>query len=82
MISLSDAAQHLSAREIRCRRCQRHKPLPLDRLIQECSADFIIPDLLHVLSRECSKRQAGILGDLCGIYCPKLSGLFLPRDIG
>jgi hypothetical protein len=79
MRTLGDVAEHVPELEIGCRRCGRVEYLSLDRLIQECGDKLEIPVLLHTLSGNCPKRQAGISSDLCGIYCPQLAVLFLPR---
>ncbi len=68
--------------DIACKRCERIGRLSVDRLIQQHGAAFGIPELLQMLTRTCVKRQSISAYDLCGVHCPQLPGLFLPRDTG
>jgi hypothetical protein len=52
----------------------------MDRLIQQHGSAFGIPELLQMLTATCVKRTSISAYDLCGVRCPQLSGLYLPRD--
>jgi hypothetical protein len=63
--------------DIACSRCKRVGRLSMDRLIQQHGAAFGIPELL--LMATCEKRQSVSAYDLCGVHCPQLPKLFIPR---
>jgi hypothetical protein len=42
--------------------------------------DIILEDgSLRLLSADCPKRRSLSASDLCGVHCPELSALFLPK---
>jgi hypothetical protein len=62
--------------EVACSRCDRAGRYVLTSLIARHGPDFGVPELLGVLSADCSKRKSLSAYDLCGIHCPQLPELF------
>jgi hypothetical protein len=75
-ITLSQVAALTPTLAVACDRCTRARKYRLDTLIAQHGPGFGIPDLLALLSAGCPKRSPGAY-DLCGIYAPDLTKLFL-----
>jgi hypothetical protein len=78
-LSLGQLAERLTHLEVRCRQCDRRGRLRLDRLIAEHGADFLVPELRHLLAGDCPNRDASLY-DRCNVYFPNLVGVFAPRE--
>jgi hypothetical protein len=80
-ISLGDVADRTAVLNIACSRCERAGRDSVETLITRHGHWFGIPALLALLSADCPKRQATAASayDLCGVHCPDLPALFLPK---
>jgi hypothetical protein len=80
-ISLGDVADRTAVLNIACSRCERAGRYSVETLITRHGHWFGIPALLALLSADCPKRQATAASayDLCGVHCPDLPALFLPK---
>ena len=76
-ITLAQVATCTSSLGIACSRCDRAGRYNLGTLIARHGPNFGIPLLLEVLSTDCPKRESLSAYDLCGIYSPDLSALFM-----
>jgi hypothetical protein len=78
-ITLADVAERTDVLAVACTRCERADRYRLDALIKRHGRLCGIPTLLMKLSADCPKRESVPSYDLCGIYCPDLSELFLGK---
>jgi hypothetical protein len=67
---------------VACSRCERAGRYSVATLIARHGAELPVPELLRRLSDDCTKRALISAYDLCGVYCPELSGLFLAHPVG
>jgi hypothetical protein len=79
-ITLGDVAARARVLGIACTGCERKGHYGIDTLISRYGGRCGVPTLLLDLSADCPKRKSVSAYDLCGIHCPELSTLFLPRD--
>ena len=66
---------------VSCKRCERVDRYPLPSLIEQYSWIFTIPDLLRELSKDCPEQKSLNQYDLCGLCCPELPSLFIPKRL-
>jgi hypothetical protein len=78
-IILADVAERTAVLAIACTRCDRAGKYSMDTLIDRYGLAFGVPALLRLLSADCPKRRSLSASDLCGVHCPELSALFLPK---
>jgi len=76
-LTLADVAGRTADLAVVCTRCDRSGRYHLAKLINRHGPAFTIPELLHLLSADCSKRASVSFTDLCGAHFPGLSSLFL-----
>jgi hypothetical protein len=70
---------HRRLTRVACSRCERAGRYSLGTLIARHGTDFGIPALLRLLSDDGPKRKSVSAYDLCGVHCPDLAALFVPR---
>jgi hypothetical protein len=75
-ITLDQVATHMAVLVVACSRCDRAGRYNLDTLIALHGPGFGIPELLHLVSKDCPKRQSLSAYDICGVHCPELSTYF------
>jgi hypothetical protein len=54
---------------------QTESVITIDRNSQHGSG-FGIPELLHLVSKDCPKRESLSAYDICGVHCPELPAYF------
>jgi hypothetical protein len=74
--TLGDIATRLSLLEVACNRCERRGRLRISRLLTKYSAEMPVPALLRSIAADCPRMHAERISEICGVYCPQLSGLF------
>ena len=78
-ITLGMVAVHTPVLRISCTRCDRVGQYRLKKLIARHGPAFPVPDLLHLLSKDCLKRKSITAYDQCGAHCPELPKFFLRK---
>jgi hypothetical protein len=73
---LGEVAKHLAAVEISCNFCPRRGKASVARLVHEHGGDMPVPDLLRILSADCTRRQAARIAEPCGVHLPELADIF------
>jgi hypothetical protein len=77
-LTLEDVAARTDVLVMACSRCDRAGRYRVQTLIGHHGRGYGVPALLRTPSADCPKRQAAAsIYDLCGIYCPEPSKLFL-----
>ena len=79
-ITLEQVAGKTDTLLVACTRCERSGCYSMRALIKKFGRHLGVPALLRELSADCPKREAVSAYDLCGIHCPELATLFLPRS--
>jgi hypothetical protein len=74
-IRLAEVATRVRMIDVRCDRCGRRGMLNTLRLL-DIHGNITMPDLLAILSADCSRRITGQTHDPCGIDAPELPKLF------
>jgi hypothetical protein len=77
-ILLGEVARHLATVEIACNFCPRRGKASIARLMLEHGGDLPIPDLLRLLSADCTMRAARI-SEPWGVHLPELADIFAKR---
>ncbi len=77
-ISLSEVSEHTAVLSVACTRCDRAGRYNLDTLIARHGADFGIPALLRLLSKDCPKQKGSrSRSTICAAFiarnCPRFS---------
>lgn len=75
MVPIGEIATHIAELEARCSRCDRHKTLSVQRLLQLYGADASLEPLKNALKSRCPRRHESIY-KRCDIYFPQLSQHF------
>ena len=74
-ITLSQIASRSDVLVVACTRCDWADQYRLDTLIAQHSKHLGVPELLRLVSTDCSRRKSCRTDDLCGIHCPDLAAL-------
>ena len=64
--------------DIRCRRCERHGRLSVQRLLAQYGADAALRDIMQTQIGQCPHRDSAQLQNRCNPYCLDLVRLFCP----
>jgi hypothetical protein len=72
---LGQVAARFERLDFVCNRCGRRSELDTGQLVAEYGPDIPTPQLISVLSADCSLKQTNNLYDPCGLYCPQFSQL-------
>jgi hypothetical protein len=78
-ITLGDCAARTRVLVVACSRCNRKGQYGLDALISRYGTRCGVPNLLAKLRAECPVRKSASANDLCSVYCPDMSELFLEK---